>query len=174
MTRRLSPTGLVVTPGATANDATFTRLEGYSLEDGGFGLQGGSLAADGTVCATPAGLISDVVCVSRNGDALVPTRYPGPVNAYGFNAAFGDGRVWTTPDSLNQLVRISSDGGVQTASVPSTRYGFLGLVATPQGLVGIPSGAGTGFLVIQPGVGNNGVYDARPLPVLLSPYFNKL
>ena len=55
------------------------------------------------------------------------------------------------------------------------RQGYLGMVATPQGLVAIPAGPGTGFLLIQPGTPVRGnIYDVRPMPVLLSPFFNKL
>lgn len=171
----LSPAPVLVTPGPAVGDAGFALVDGFSLTDGGFALQNGSLTPDGVVCATPAGLVAAVLCL-RPGDAgtLVPTVHATGPNAFGFNAAFGDGRVWTTPDSSSLMARIASDGGVSTVTATSTRYGYLGLVATPQGLVGIPSGAGTGFMLIQPGSAQNGVYDARPLPVLLSPYFNKL
>jgi hypothetical protein len=173
----LSPNIIAVSlpfPGPQGID--FDVVEGFDLRDGGFALQGGSLTREGSVCATPAADEARVVCVDISAlGSLQAMVSVGPVNGYGFNASYSDGRVWTTPDVNNLLARIASDGGVTTTTVVGGRYGYLGLVATPQGLVAIPGAPGTGFLLIQPGSPvSPGVYDSRPLPVLLSPYFNKL
>jgi hypothetical protein len=170
----LSSKILVITPGPLLGDAGFDEVPGFDLSDGGYGLQGGSLTREGTVCATPAGLSPGVVCVQRvSPDGLLAVPFPSPVSTFGLNATFGDGNVWTTPDN-DQVAVISGDGGVEVKMVSGQRYGLLGLVATPQGLVGIP-GASPRFLLIQPGVvPADGIVDRRPMPVLLSAWFNKL
>lgn len=171
----LSPYIVNITPGPELEDAGFTEVSGFDLVDGGLGfpMQGGSLTHDGAVCGTAAGTETRFVCVT-GGTTKVATTYPGPVNVWGFSGTFSDGRVWTTPDSASRMVRLESNGNASLRSVTNTnRYSFLGLVATPQGMVLIP-GASTQreFVLVKPGGQNTP--DTRPMPVLLSPYFNKL
>ncbi len=172
----LAPTPFVISPEEALADAGLEAVGAFDMTDGGFPLQGGSLTFEGQVCATPAGLEARVVCFGTPFFGFINASvFTGPVMGYGFNASFGDGRVWTSPDLNNLLARIAGDGGITTTTVQAGRYGYLGMVATPQGVVGIPGAPGTGFLLIQPGTAlAPGIYDSRPLPVLLSPFFNKL
>lgn len=136
------------------------------------GLQGASLLASGVACATPAGLDAFPVCVSGSGGTLSATSInPETISSFGFNATGGDGRVWAAPDVLATLVNLDEVGVVARTPTPPlspapSRYAWLGLVATPQGLVAIP-GEAPEFLRIE-------VSESRPLRSLLSPYFNKL
>lgn len=173
----LSPFMVVISPSEELDDAGTRQLREFDLRDGGFPLQGGSLTRDGQVCATPAGLESRVVCVKlAPAGGLQTATFSGPpgLTGYGFNSSFGDGRVWTTPDLNDQAARIASDGGITTLFVQAGRYGYLGQVATPQGLVAIPGAPGLPFLLIQPRAMLVDEVESRPMPVLLSPWFNKL
>ncbi|PZR07388.1 MAG: hypothetical protein DI536_27425 [Archangium gephyra] len=172
----LSPYILSIKPAAALDDAQFSEVGGFDLgkPDAGFAVQGGSLTYEGAVCATPAAMDSRFVCIVSNGSGTTATLHEGPVSYWGFNGTFSDGRVWTAPDSASQMVSINGNGQAAVRSINATnRYGFLGLVATPQGMVLIPgSPTQRDFMLVRPGglQGN----DTRPMPVLLSPYFNKL
>jgi hypothetical protein len=130
------------------------------------GLQGASLLSDGTVCATPAGLDSSPVCVDSS---FGVTSDGGVHRSFGFNATGPDGLVWTAPDDLAEVLRISPQGiSTTTLMVGSfSRYSHLGLVATPLGMVGIPGEPPHRFLLLP-------LSEKRPMRALLSPYFNKL
>ncbi|MGV3620461.1 MAG: hypothetical protein ACO1OB_06575 [Archangium sp.] len=171
----LSRTILTVTPGPELEDAGFGEVAGFDLSemDGGFPMQGGSLTFEGSVCGTAAGIETRYVCVSGT-STKTATMFPGPVDVWGFNGTFSDGNVWITPDSASRMLRIDGTGDVGELMVTNTeRYSFLGMVATPQGMVLIP-GAATQrrFVLVKPG--GQDLADTRPMPVLLSPYFNKL
>lgn len=169
----LSPSVMVITPHPGAAD--FEQVAGFDMADAGSGLQGGSLTRAGSVCSTPAGLTSKLVFVRLESGALAASDVDTVVTGFGFAATDSDGFVMTTPDLNDEVAVISSDGGVTLRRISGQRYGYLGLIATPQGMVGIPGGPPAGFLLLQPGTAlDGGVFDRRPMPVLLSPWFNKL
>lgn len=174
----LSPFILAIAPESSLADAGFSNVENFDITDAdsGFPMQGGSLTRTGHVCGTAAGIETRVVCIASDAGVLRATMHQTTIDRWGFNGTFSDGLVWTTPDSSSRMARIDGDGLNSSAAVSSSgRYGFLGLVATPQGMVLIPGAPDSNqFVIVQPGVSFNGIYDKRPLPVLLSPYFNKL
>lgn len=170
----LSPHIIAIEPGATMLEVAFTEVAGFDLADAGFALQGGSLTFEGAACATPAGSEARYVCVTSNGGSHSATIHDGPSTLWGFNGTFSDGRVWTTPDDDAAMVRVDANGQTDKRTVNNAvRYGYLGLVASPQGMVLVPGSPSVRqFLVVKPGALPTG--DTRPMSVLLSPYFNKL
>lgn len=176
----LSPHILTVTAAPDLNSASFDVVKGFDVSDPGTGfpVQGGSLSWHGAVCGTAAASETRFVCVTSNAAGRQATMHPGPslASAWGFNGTFGDGRVWVTPDADSRMPRMDGNGGFSVIQVTTPgRYAYLGLVATPQGMVLIPGVPGSQFAIVQPGAATvGGVYDQRPMSVLLSPYFNKL
>ena len=176
---------LVFQPGPAAptdeadSGITFQYATGFDLLDGGTPLTGGSLTREGTVISLPSANQGVIVTIDKSNIGYDSVIRPGIVNYLGTSASFSDGRVWTTPDDSQQLYAIDAAGTTRLFPFSrGARYKYLGLVATPQGLVGIPclatNGEAQGFLTIEPGAMVGGVYDLRPMRVLLSPYFNKL
>jgi hypothetical protein len=169
----LSPSVLLITPGDY--DAGFDLVPGFDMADAGFALQGGTLTRQGSVCSTSAGLTSRLNFVRLTDAGLVASGVDVAAAAFGFAATSSDGLVMTTPDFSNEVALISDTGVVTLRPISGQRYGYLGLVATPQGMVAIPGSPPANFLLMQPGTPlDGGSFDRRPLPVLLSPWFNKL
>ncbi len=178
ITKHLSPYILAIEPQAPLTDAFFSNVADFNIStrDGGFSMQGGSLTRSGSVCGAPAGIETRLVCVNDDTGPLRATMVQTTIDTWGFSGTFSDGVVWTAPDVGSIMARID-ESGVRSSvtTVASVRYGYLGVVATPQGLVLIPGVRGSEkFVIVKPGDPINGVWDQRPMPVLLSPYFNKL
>jgi hypothetical protein len=169
----LSSAVLRIRPRQTHPSMRFTEVSGFDARDAGFTFQGAALTHAGHACAIAAGPDARYLCITGSGPAL----HVGPVSRYGLPATFGDGRVWTSPDD-DALTALDADGGFSLCPVAtpggSTRYAYLGMVATPNGFVVIPGTLQSGgFLLLRPGR-DGGVGETRPMPVLLSPFFNKL
>lgn len=169
----LSSAVLRIRPRQTRLNNRYVEVAGFDARDAGVTFQGAALTHDGLACAPAAGPDARYLCVG-GGDA---TLFTGPIARYGPPATFGDGRVWTSPDD-DALPALAADGGSTRYDIVtpggSTRYSYLGLVATPHGLVAISGGPQSGgFLHLVPKL-DGGTVENRPLPVLLSPYFNKL
>ncbi len=175
--KKLSPAIVIVTPTEDFEGLVMEELPGYDAATQGIGLQGGALTWSGAAWSASAGL--DERAVFLRTDDVPEIVLTGADAGFGFLGTFSDGQVWTSPDNsatgLN-LWRFNSDGkpSLLQSNVVVPRYAYLGLVATPAGLVGIP-GTTDLVLLLQPGAAKpDGGYDSRPMPVLLSPYFNKL
>lgn len=150
-------------------EAAFVGQDVYSLADGGGGpLKGGALRADGTVLFVPYVAGGDLVQLDAHDGGIVVKRVVGPPVRPGFTATGPDGEVWAldwtvhrlAPSAVSEWVVI--DGGVHPD------FPWTGVVATRQGLIGIP---GRSSVVIRVRLSSG---EARSPRALLSPYFNKL
>jgi hypothetical protein len=174
----LSASVLLIDPSQALDGARFVEVAGFDAKDGGLGLQGSALTREGRVWSVAAGADERALSFDPQGAQLDEVR-TGATNGFGFLGTFGDGQVWSSPDDSLQTLRLwrfAGDGGFSQlqANTAIPRYGYLGLVATPVGLVAIPGGARE-VLLLKPGVPfGEGLHDVRPMSVLLSPYFNKL
>ena len=165
-----SPYILEISPGPTITDATLTLRTTFDASDSGMSLQGGAMTRSGVLVVAPSSLQGQALLYDpRDGGTQL---FPIPGIGVGFLGTHGDGYVYSSPDHQMQALRLSSDAGVQLLTSPfgadGDRYGWLGMVATPVGLVGIP-GNRASVLVFQAGTP-----EQRPIDVLLSPWFNKL
>lgn len=158
---------LEIAPGAAFDSATLTLRFEIDAEDAGLALSGAALDRDGNLFSTPAspGLPRTLTRFADGGLAVVAQE---PI-ALGTIGSHGNGCTYTTP-ALGLYLR-QCDGQKPTlldAGFASDQYGFLGWVATPEGLVAIP-GTQSQAVMLRPSA-----KEPRALPVLLSPYFNRL
>ena len=165
-----SPYILELTPLPPPALATVRVRTDFDASDAGQSYQGGVLTRAGHVLVAPAGIPGDALRYDGQDGGL--RVLPVPQVGTGFLGTHGDGHVYSTPDNNQSMLRLTDDGGVHQLTSPfgttNDRYGWLGFVATPWGLVGIP-GNRPDVLVFEPGPD-----ESRPMRVLLSPYFNRL
>ena len=133
-------------------------------------FQGSALGPDGVAVSMPSSSQANGLLFDAAADKFA--SFPVPLQGIGTLGTHGDGHLYTTPDENGLMLQLTSDGGYVGTSTsfgpPNDRYGWIGYVATPWGLVGIPANRDFALLYYP------GRDEQRPMPVLLSPYFNHL
>ncbi|MFT3836468.1 MAG: hypothetical protein QM723_05695 [Myxococcaceae bacterium] len=161
---------LEIAPDATFTSATITLRQDLMSAGVGAGMFGPTINHEGLVFSLPVYQGGLAAYYDSSTDSFHP--YPLPMEGLGMFGTHGNGDLYPSPDEASVVVEVLPDAGYYSTTNPFApnvmRYGFMGFVATPQGMVAIPCNYPVVYLFTP------GVPEPRPMSVLLSPWFNKL
>lgn len=142
------------------------------LQDAGVGggIFGPTINHEGVVFSLPVYQGGLAAYYDSSSDSF--HSYPLPMQGLGMFGTHGNGDLYPAPDEASVVIEVLPDAGYYSTTNPFSpnvmRYGFMGFVATPQGMVAIPCNYQVVYLFTP------GVPESRPMSVLLSPWFDKL